>query len=426
MCIVLYISLRSALSLFISSAMDNDRHLSTVRSLCILCFFIQAIPIVESQSTPGGNRYYSSPGNASGYCSIAACNAGACGNGQYLYGCNFNSSGVCTSCTLPVLSSLQYYSSNGVFSNNCGVSSCQTCPNGQYNFGCSGSSAGTCAPCSNQGTLNPGYYWKPNTCPTLTCTQLQQPTCANGQYLAGATSTTLGTCTSCGTPPAYKYWLPYTGPSYVCTYSNQTTCAPGYVNSLVSSYSTTTAGTCSACPTSTYSFYYTANTNPLSNCPMASCPVSSCGTGLYLMGCTNANLGQCVACTNANSTQEYSSNGGMTNNCHVVGCTYTCSPGQYISGCGGLASSLSCAQCNPPLLYLQPGNLFAFNMPDRALHRLLQRVLRRRVRGHFARAVHLLYKHQLNGFWVGESAKALFCTQHPVHVRHVRAPAHVV
>ena len=40
-------------------------------------------------------------------------------------------------------------------------------------------------------------------------------------------------------------------------------------------------------------------------------------------------------------------------------------------------------------------------MPDRALHRLLQRVLRRRVRGHFARAVHLLYKDQLNGCWAG-------------------------
>ena len=248
--------------------------LSLVWMLRYLSFFVllDLVFVRVGADYPGGNRYYSGSGTPAGVCQIAPCSASACQAWQYLSGCTFASPGACTSCSLPVLNALQYYSSSGGFVNNCGVSNCQTCPDGQYNTGCGGMSAGSCTTC---GTPPTGKYWKPNSGPIAACIAMDIPTCSVGYYNSGVTYTSPGTC--------------------------------------------------------------------------AACPLSLCLIGQYLTGCTSATSGTCASCTGANNTQEfitYGQTAGVSTSCQISGCVLTCSAGNYISGCSGASTQITCKPCS--------------------------------------------------------------------------------
>ena len=61
--------------------------LDELRALCLFVFLVFSLPISFAQGT---NKYYSSPGNALGVCTVASCSP-TCPANQYLLGCTFNS-----------------------------------------------------------------------------------------------------------------------------------------------------------------------------------------------------------------------------------------------------------------------------------------------------------------------------------------------
>lgn len=278
---------------------------------------------VGAQTTPGGNKYYTSSGNSSGYCAVAACSYAACQPWQYLKGCAFNVSGACANCTLPVLGALQYYSGTGMFADNCVVSACQTCANGFYNVDCGRGSPGYCASCGAPAT---GFYWKPNTGPVSSCTALPITPCSAGQYNTGSSATSPGSCTSCpiASCPIGQYRNGCTG---------------------------TSSGTCQACTgannTQQYSTYgLTANAD---SCTIGTC-TKYCPAGQYITNCggSSINLG-CANCTNAVPNVNYYYRDTTLapaytyNTCAVIACPI-CTIGSYTLGCGGTSPG-TCTYC---------------------------------------------------------------------------------
>ena len=362
--------------------------LDELRAFALAMFVFFSLPLTEAQ---GVNKYYSSPGNALGVCAISSCSYAACLANEYLYNCTFNNSGSCQPCQPSTPPVGKYFSATGQFSPTCVSSPCVTCGTGQYtaNCGVPNTHQGTCTQCA---TPPSGYYYGVNTGPLQTCleaqTQCPSPpvgfyystygttsTCANaltalpncnaGQYRSGNTATTTGSCVACTNPAptAGYYWNPsqqyaatcsilqcsapaqynyFTTPGD-CSTSAMTLCPAGKKNT---GSSLTSAGTCVNC---TYSkiFYYTTNANAGSDCPFSTC-LSDCGIGRYRSGCggdTPTEQGSCVACTQANVSQHYTDTGGLTDSCTIAGCSKTCLTGQYITGCGGPVTGLSCDWC---------------------------------------------------------------------------------
>ncbi len=280
---------------------------------------------VGAQTTPGVNKYYTSSGNTSGYCTVAACSFAACQPWQYLAGCSFNVSGACKDCTLPVLGTLQYYSGTGQFADNCVVSACQTCPNGYYNTGCGGGNPGICTPC---GTPPADKYWQPNTGPVSSCTSVPIDACTSpsGYYNVDSNETFGGICVACNVSrcPIGQY---LTG----CSGKN-----PGF---------------CIDCTgaNSTQEFSTNGLTANMNSCTITGCAYK-CPAGQYITGCggPSTRLG-CGNCTNAIADINYYDRptdvapAYYSNTCSVATCP-TCSTGSYTLGCGGTSPGV-CAFC---------------------------------------------------------------------------------
>ena len=323
-----------------------------LHALCVLWLRTSEVHAV----TPAAGYYYSSNGGSTGTCNITACAYSSCQPGQYLSGCTFNSSGLCSPCTNTPAAGY-YWSNYGQGNGVCPTLQCTICPAGQKNTGCGDTNPGTCGSCGTP----PSYkYWMPNADATSKCPLGDQLTCLAGQFNLGANNTAAGVCTACSsvmTLPQYKYWTTPSNPGYTCAYLDQTKCSDGYVNSIVASAINRdiTAGNCSACPLlGNTGTYYGANVNAGSNCPTLSCEdrVQSCAIGQFISGCGDVSPftspGTCANCTNApNSSMVYTGRGSWTGNCPVDKCPTTgCSLGQYMSGCGGLPSSLQCKPCS--------------------------------------------------------------------------------
>ena len=146
--------------------------------------------------------------------------------------------------------------------------------------------------------------------------------------------------------PSGSYYSTAGGTSSTCKVLSQTICPAGQYNS---NYNNTYAGDCLPCTGLVNGNYYIPNTIsnlPVgSRCPTTACSDSGCSIGQYIAGCTGTSPGTCQNCNNANATQVYSGKGSWTGQCGVVGCPNTCTTGQYMSGCGGLASQTSCQSC---------------------------------------------------------------------------------
>jgi hypothetical protein len=362
--------------------------LNELRAFALAMFVFFSLPLTEAQ---GVNKYYSSPGNALGVCAISSCSFASCLANQYLANCNFNNSGTCVPCNPSTPPAGRFFSATGQFSPTCVSSPCVTCATGQVtaNCGVPNTHQGTCTECS---TPPNGFYYGANTGPLQTCAQAQiqcpapavgfyystfgttptcvnaltaLPNCAGGFYRLGNTATAVGSCAACTNlaPTAGFFWDPaqqytpscsilqcsaptqftyFTTPGS-CDTAAMTVCPAGRTNT---GSSLTSAGSCVNC-TFSLSVYYTANDNAGSNCPSLPC-LSDCGIGRYRLGCgghTPAAPGSCVDCTQANASQKYTTTGGLTDSCIVVGCARTCLIGQYITGCGGPITGLSCAWC---------------------------------------------------------------------------------
>ena len=362
--------------------------LDELRALALVLFVYFSLPLIEAQ---GVNKYYSSPGNSSGVCSIAGCSFASCLANQYLFNCTFNNPGACVPCQ-PITPSLgMYYSASGQFSSTCVSSPCVTCGTGQYTTNCASPNIhpGDCTACASPPT---GYYYGNNTGPTQTCADARTqcpapptgyyystfgtsstclnaltplPNCTAGQYRTGNTATTTGSCAICANaaPGAGYYWDPsqqysptcsilqctppaqftyFTTPG-ACTTTSMSVCPAGKKKT---GSSNTSDGSCVNCDPSTL-VYYTANANAGSNCPSSPC-LTNCGIGRYRSGCggnTPTSQGVCTDCTQANISQQYIDSGGLTDSCTIQGCALTCLTGQYITGCGGPVTGLSCAWC---------------------------------------------------------------------------------
>jgi len=299
--------------------------LSLAWMLRYLCFFmlLDLLCLRVAAQYPGNNRYYSGPGNTSGYCPITSCSYASCQYYQYLQNCNFNLAGSCTNCTNAP--SLNYYTSTGQFSNNCAYTPCQTCPDGQYNVGCGGASQGTCSPCT--GTLSQGYFWAHNTGPVASCTQQAITSCSAGQYNSGANSTYEGKCVSC----------------------NMAACGTGQ---YLANCGGTSNGTCASCTGANSTQEYSTNGQTLNlstSCQIAGC-VKTCSAGQYITGCGGPVTGLgCAPCTNSvNNVNYYDKDTSVApaynaTSCSVAACPL-CSNGYYSSGCAGTSPG-ACNMC---------------------------------------------------------------------------------
>ena len=296
-------------------------------------------------SAQGNNKYYTGPGNFSGYCPISACTASDCHAYQYKSGCSFNSSGTCTNCT--GLAAGKYFSSSGTgLTDNCIQTRCADCGAGFYNLGCSASSAGTCVACS-AGLLPAHNYWTVPADATVVCPYTNQSVCPPGQKNTGYSSTSSGTCSACPALAAGFYFTLPTSPTENCNTAAQEVCPAGKVNV---GYSSSSAGTCQNCPALQNGKYYVANTASNTDCAAATrdCSDEGCSIGQYKKDCAGTNSGVCAPCTTANASQIYVSTGGWSNTCLVSGCVKTCPIGEYAFGCGAagmVSSSLTCAKC---------------------------------------------------------------------------------
>jgi hypothetical protein len=312
----------------------------TMRLATLVALLFCYLNPVESQ---GVNKYYTGPGNYSGYCPIQSCTASNCQAYQYKSGCTFNTSGVCTNCTGLVAG--KYFSSSGTgLTDNCIQSKCTDCQAGFYNSGCSASSAGTCVACSG-GLLPANNYWTVPADATAVCPYTAQAVCLAGEKNIGYDSTSSGTCSPCPAPATGFYFTLPTSPTENCATKKQTLCPAGQVNN---GYSHVSAGTCQNCVGLINGKYYINNTAPSSNCPTSDCVDTGCATGQYKKGCTGTSSGVCAPCTNANASQVYVSTGSWSNTCLVDGCVKICPSGQYVVGCGldGIVSSaLTCGSC---------------------------------------------------------------------------------
>ena len=307
----------------------------------------------------GGNKYYTGPGNSSGYCPISACTASDCHAYQYKSGCSFNTSGICTNCTGLVAG--KYFSSSGTgLTDSCVQTKCADCEAGYHNSGCSAESAGTCIACSAD-LLPVNNYWTIPADAMAVCPYTPQEVCPPGQKNTGYSSTSPGTCSACPALATGFYFTSPTSPTENCGTAEQKVCPAGQVNV---GRSDSSAGTCQDCPALTNGKYYVDNTASSSDCLAATrdCDDNDCETGQYKKGCSGTNSGVCSACTNANSTQTYASKGGWTNTCQVQGCLKTCAIGEYVVGCGvaGVSSSsLTCGKCTNSVanvnFYVEPG-----------------------------------------------------------------------
>ena len=363
-----------------------------MRALSLFVFFVLSLPIIDSQGT---NKYYTSPGNSTGQCTIANCNPN-CPANQYLLGCTFNSSGACTNC-VNTLTSGNYYSLSGGYSSTCTQASCTLCSTGQYTANCAvpNTSPGTCTACSTVMTLNARSNWNTYSGPTYTCSQQAWPTCtvgqtnptasttnnglcvactntvspgytydpaqqntaitacptvlctagcSNGQSTTGCTPTTAGTCTSCGTPPTNNYWTAYGGTTYVCTSASWTLCSVGYTNNAGT---TTSAGSCSPCtntPAAGSTYVTTPQYVAPASCATTTC-TAGCSAGSYTSGCTSTTAGSCISCGTPPSGYYYGAYTGPTQTCAQAQYALpTCAAGQYLSG-NTSTSPGSCLPC---------------------------------------------------------------------------------
>ena len=293
-------------------------------------------------AAPSPNSYF----NTAGTCNTAPWNT--CSPGQYLDGETIYNGGTCTGCGNSPTAGF-YYSTTQQYSTPCALSTCTaaafgyyfatpgvctttawtTCTVGNTNPTASSTSNGACVPCSNAAPTA-GYYWNPAQQYTAACSILQ-----------------------CTAPPLYKFFTTAGN----CLTDNMAFCPAGqYNNNAGSIY---LAGVCTNCPVSS-TVYYTTNANALSNCPSSPC-LSDCGIGRYRTGCggaTPTSPGTCTNCTGANATQQYTTTGGLGNLCTIAGCSYTCSSGQFIAGCGGPSTGLYCAPCTnavPSITYYSGG-----------------------------------------------------------------------
>lgn len=310
--------------------------------LALLC-----IGCIEKVTAQGLNKFYTGPGNVTGFCPIGQCSVGSagCKPYQWVSGCGFNLTGVCNNFT-GVQPGYYFSGSSGSgLSNSEGVQSpCTSCPASQYNSGCSASSAGSCVTC-NPAILPANNYWTIPPNATVTCPYAAQLVAPPGFKTVGQNSTYAGYLVGCPALGAGLYYPPPVLPTEVCTSASFTVCPAG--QKLVG-YSQTAAGTCQACPATANGSYYAPNAAFDAVCVASSCVDTDCAIGQYKNGCTGTNSGTCAPCTTANSSQVYSTKGGWSNSCQVAGCVKTCPIGQYIVGCGtaGMVSSgLTCGNC---------------------------------------------------------------------------------
>ena len=303
---------------------------------------------IEQAEAQGANKYYTGPGNYTGYCPIGTCSvaAAACQPYQYVSGCAFNSTGTCTNYT-GVTPGKYFSGSSGLgLSNSEGVQSlCTPCGAGQSNPGCSASSAGSCVVCS-PALLPANNYWTVPPNATVVCPYAAQTVAGPGFQTVGANATFPGTIIACAALNPGFYWPVPLLPTESCTTLAQTTCLTAGQKNV--GYNSTFPGTCTPCTGLVPGTYYIANTAYNSNCPTTVC-VDDCGVGKYRSGCTGANSGICTVCSNGNVSQVYVTSGNWTNSCQVAGCVKTCPTGQYISNCGTdgvTTATLTCGICN--------------------------------------------------------------------------------
>ena len=150
-------------------------------------------------------------------------------------------------------------------------------------------------------------------------------------------------------PSAGKYYTKPVLPTENCAVEDQTVCPAGQINI---GYNETFAGKCHICSLD-FGFYYVPNPTFSASCESTktACDNTTCGIGKYRQGCSGGSNGTCQPCTTATASQTYSTGGGLTDSCLVVGCTKVCPPGQYIAGCGvagSTADSLTCQPCSDP------------------------------------------------------------------------------
>ena len=287
----------------------------------------------------GANKFYTGPGNTSGYCPISACTAANCQPYQYKSGCAFDSPGTCTDCT--GITAGMYFSSSGTgLTDACVKSPCTACPAGTYNTGCSASSAGSCVACVSN-NLPANNYWKVPANATDACPYAQQTVCPAGQQNVGYNSTYEGRCVGCTVVAGYYFTPPIT-PTETCSKVLFPVAPTGQI--LVGA-NATFAGVIEPCPLLANGLYYPPGPT---SCSSAACSDSSCRIGQYNKGCSGTNNGTCAPCTGANSSQIYVTKGGLSNTCQVDGCVKTCAAGQYVVGCGvdGISNSdLTCGSC---------------------------------------------------------------------------------
>lgn len=303
--------------------------------------------LVDKAGAQGANKYYTGPGNYTGYCPIGTCSVAnsGCATYQYVSGCTFNTSGVCTDYT--GITPGKYFSgSSGLgLSNSEGVQTmCTPCGAGSSNPGCSASSAGSCVTCS-AGLLPANNYWTVPPNATVVCPYAAQAVAAPGFKITGQNSTFAGVSVSCSAVSTLLYFATPILPTENCVTAAKTICAAG--NKNVGS-STISAGACQACSNQVPGTYWIANTAYTDNCPSAIC-LDSCGVGQYRKFCTGIVSGTCSPCTTANASQAYVTSGNWTDSCKVDGCVKTCPTGQYISNCGAngiTQATLTCSNCN--------------------------------------------------------------------------------
>jgi hypothetical protein len=310
-------------------------HLSTA-----LVFTILGLDQADAQ---GAGKYYTGPGNFSGYCPISPCTASNCQVYQYKSGCAFDSPGTCTNCT--GIAAGKYFSGSGPgLTDSCVQSACTACPAGKYNVGCSASFAGSCVACS-PGNLPVNSYWKEPANATDACPVAPQTVCATGQRNAGYSSTSAGECVACTVVAGYYFTQP-TSPTDNCNKVQFT--VPPAGQKLVGANSTF-PGVVVTCPAlANGSYYINASGDPCAAEATASCTDSDCVVGQYKKGCSGGSSGACAPCTGANASQVYITKGSWSNTCQVAGCEKVCPSGQYVVGCGldGMSSSsLTCGSC---------------------------------------------------------------------------------
>ena len=293
----------------------------------------------------GANKYYTGPGNYSGFCPIRACSVtnSGCATYQYVSGCSFNVSGTCTDYTGITPGKYFSGSSGSGLSNSEGVQAmCTPCAAGTKNPGCSASSAGSCVGCSG---LPANNYWTVPPNATVVCPYAAQAVAAPGFKITGQTDTTPGTPSTCTAVSALLYFTLPILPTENCVTAPKTICPAGTKNT---GSSATLPGACPVCTNQVPGTYWINNTAYTDNCPSTVC-VNDCPMGQFRKFCTGTVAGSCSSCTTANASQVYVTNGNWTDSCKVDGCAKSCPTGQYISNCGvaGItAATLTCSNCN--------------------------------------------------------------------------------